>query len=400
MNFSLGTVGLVVMNAVLSFVVYPYIGNTLGAAMQGKILFFTSLMALLAGSFGSAANYGRLKIHREEKESQNGEFNLFLFGVFLLTAFVMVLATVLKQDRADASLFGLILLAIFTILRYYGDVNFRLSLNYKQFALYYIAIAVGYGIGLLLYSITKSWVLIFLLGEGCGLAYLFVVGQVLKPPYFERTKQFGTHLKRMGLLSVSYLFSDFVGLSDRLFIPLIMENGDELTSIFYYASLIGKTMSLLSTPLNGVLSGYLFKNQQELDRKKFTLVTGGLFLLSLVVIAGATLCSHLFVRIFYPAYYETVQPLFLLANAGQVMFFLCNIMMVIVLRYTKEVTQIAVNFVYIVVYLFVTIPLMKNDGLTGMAWGIFAVNFLKFILYYIFGVFGVKKEVLHEESKE
>ncbi len=60
-------------------------------------------------------------------------------------------------------------------------------------------------------------------------------------------------------LSAAYLMSDFVSYSDRLLLPLLVVNGDEMTAIFYYATLVGKMVSLLSTPLNGVIAGHLAK---------------------------------------------------------------------------------------------------------------------------------------------
>ena len=48
-----GTIGLVAMNAVLSLLVYPLIERRLGIEAQGSVLFFMSVAALMASSFGS-----------------------------------------------------------------------------------------------------------------------------------------------------------------------------------------------------------------------------------------------------------------------------------------------------------------------------------------------------------
>ena len=387
-----GVIGLVIMNAVLSLLVNPYLGRTLGAAAQGKILFFTSLASLLAGSFGSAANYGRLKIYAEERSTENGEFNFYLLFTALLTTVVTIAAILIKGDSAGALWIGIIALIFATIVRYYADVEFRLNLNYKRFSLYYILIALGYGLGLLLYPLTHSWVLIMLTGECFGILYVIIRGSIFKKPLLKRTASFGPHMKTLSVLAGSYLLSDFVGSADRLILPLLLSNGDELTSIFYYASLVGKMMSLLSTPLNGVLAGHLSKSEEGMTRKTFLkllLLMAGIFL----VVTGISVAgSHLFVYLFYRPHYEAARKLFLLANAGQVIFFICNTLMVIVLRYTHERNQIIVSIVYIIVFFAVSVPMILAFGVTGMGWGILIANTVKFVMFGILGFFGIKEK--------
>ena len=391
-DFLFGTAGLVIMNAVLSLLVYPYLGRTLGAEGQGRILYYTSLMTLLASTFGSGANYGRMKIFSSERKTHNGEYNLFLLISFGIIAAVTAGMVVFKRgDTADANVFALILLMLVTAVRFYADVEYRLSLKYKRFSLYYVIIAAGYLIGLGLYPLTHSWVLILLIGEVAGLLFVGFTGRILKKPYFDRSSAFGKHLGILFVISLSFFLSDFVAGADRLLLPLLLPNGNELTSIFYYASLVGKLTSLLSTPLNGVLSGHIAKAEGGLTRKGFLKIVFVMIAVFAVVTGVAVLGSHLFVYWRYQQYYDAAKPLFLLANAGQVIFFICNTMMVVVLRYVGEKVQIVTSAFYIALFLGVTVPLILNFGIWGMAWGIFGVNLFKFILYVVLGLVGLKK---------
>ena len=79
-----GAAGLVAMNAVLSLLVYPMLERRLGIGMQGRVLFFMSLANLFAGTFGSGANYGRMKVYAKERKTVNGESNLFLLSAAVL----------------------------------------------------------------------------------------------------------------------------------------------------------------------------------------------------------------------------------------------------------------------------------------------------------------------------
>ncbi len=387
----LSGLGTAFMTAVLQLVVYKVIESRVGSDGLGCVQFFTALALLLAGTFGSAANYGRLKVQTEEKHTENGDWNLFLLGAGLLTAILCTIFIFVKGNTEGATAVGIIGFSIATVIRTYGDVQFRLNLKFQHYSLYYIIIGLGYLLGLLLFLWTGHWVLVFLTGECAGLAFAFFTGTVFRKPFFRKSDRFGKHLKLFSTLSVSYILSDFVSLADKLLIPFLTVNGDEMASRYYFASLIGRTMSLLSTPLNGVLSGHLTNREGKITTKTFTKVILLMLGAFILVTAAATPVSHLFVTLWYPEEYEAVKPLFLLANAGQVMFFICNTLMVIVLRYTPEKNQFFVNSLYIVLFLALAIPLTVLYGVNGMAWAILIANIVKFLLYFLFGFASIRK---------
>ncbi|MBP5254506.1 MAG: hypothetical protein J6Z23_03890 [Lachnospiraceae bacterium] len=390
-DFIFAVVGIAVMTGMVNMVVMPYIERTLGSEVQGNVLFFSALGSLLAGGFGSAANYGRLKIYSEEGKTTNGDFNIFLVSTFVLAALLTLAAIFLKGETAGASYFGILILMCSMVLRFYMDAEYRMNLQYKRVFFAFLTVAVGYVIGILIYPLTHSWVMILLTGEVLGLLFVFIFSSIFRPPFFERSARFKEHLKILYGLAGAYFLSDFVGLSDRLLFPILLSNGDKLNSLYYYASACGKLMSLVSGPLNGVLMGHLSNFEKRPDRRSFLKVVG----ITLLAFLGCTLisyiASHIFVLWLYPSYYEEVKPLMLLANAGQVLFFICNTLMVVVLRYTASKNQMITSAVYVVTFFAVTIPLVLNFGLYGMAWGILISNTVKFIMFALLGTFGVAK---------
>ncbi len=402
-DFVYSAIGLVAMNAVLSLLVYPMIERTAGAAAQGSILFYTSVAGLLASAFGGAANYGRLKIFSEEHHTANGEYNRFLLTSFLCAALTVVLAVLIKKDSGFLGGLGVFLLSVTMILRYYADVCFRMNLQYGRYCLYYLSVTAGYLLGLLVYKLSgASWLVIFITGECFGILFSLIFGTVLRKPYLDRTPDSKKHYKTLYSLTGAYLLSDFVGTSDRLLLPVLVPQGDELNAIYYYASLVGKITSLLSSPLNGVLAGYLSRAEGKVSRKRFLQIVGILVLAFSVITAAAYFGSHLFVWLFYRSYYEAVRPLFLLANAGQVLAFICNTLMVIVLRYTHTRNQIITSAVYVAAYFALTIPLTLRFGILGMAIGVLSVNVLKFLLFTVLGLISVGKnqKAPSEENNE
>ena len=58
-----------------------------------------------------------------------------------------------------------------TVFRYYGDVEYRLNLNYRRYFIYYFLIGIGYLAGFGIYRLTGQWVWIYLIGENRGTGF-------------------------------------------------------------------------------------------------------------------------------------------------------------------------------------------------------------------------------------
>lgn len=384
-----GIVSLVTMNAVLSLGVYPYLQRQLGEAGQGRMLFFTALMGLTASAAGSGINYGRMKMSTEH-ETHNGDYDRYLLVLALISCAVAVIGYAVRGQGAQATLPGIFLLIFVTSVRYYADVEFRLTMNYRGFFFYYMLIAAGYAAGIFLYRFTKSWVGIFLCGEFAGLVYVCVKGSVFRHPFAAKSAFFRQDAKACTELSAAYLMSDFVSYADRLCLSLIA--GDVASDYFYIASLVGKMTSLLSTPLNGVITGHLAHYDRKITGKMFAKIFGVLSALAVGIALLAILGSHIFVWLFYREQYEAVRGLFVLANTSQVFFFLANTMMVVVLRFAPAKTQMILGAVYSALFFAAVLPLMWFFGLYGAAWGLLMINIFKYLLISAMGFAALGKD--------
>ena len=200
--------GLMILNMTLSFGVYPFLRSRMGAEGSGKMLFFTAIMGLMASAVGSGINYGRMKASTRH-ETKNGDYNCFLVFTALLCAIVTVVAICVKKDTAGALPISIGVLIFVTTVRYYADVEYRLSLNYRGFFFYYLFIAVGYAIGMALYGISHSWVSIFILGEVFGLLFVTITGSIFKKPFFKKSQFFREDAKTCVSLSSAYLYCKY-----------------------------------------------------------------------------------------------------------------------------------------------------------------------------------------------
>lgn len=385
-DLMLGTMGLVIMNVVMQFVVIKYIQANTTAAEAETFLFFSGLIGLLGCSLGAGANYSRMAASTRRK-IKNGDYNYFLLMTAGIVFVVTLVCAWLKQIYHVGNIILLYFMVLVSVIRYYGDVEYRLNVNYKRFFWYYVLIAVGYLLGMAFFPLTHSWALVLLLGESMAVLFVAVTGSIFKGDFWRISEDFKENFKASCSLSVAYLLSDIPTYADRLFLPFFGQEGDTL--LYYVATLIGKIITLLTTPLNGVLIGHLSKFKGEFKRKHFAIIVGIVSALFFVVWVGTVLCSHVFVFIMYRELYDAAKSLFLLANAIQVLYFFSNTMMVIILRFADEKYQMYIGTAYVILFVVIVLPLVVMHGLQGFAWGMFLINLAKYLSIVAVGFFAL-----------
>lgn len=131
-DFMYSMMGLIVMNGVIQLVLYPFFNRQLGADQFGVVLTLISLVAIMGSTFGTAANYSRMVTSMKEHDS-NGDYNIFLCMIAVLSVLVSAAGLLWLKQFSVIVWIGYLALMIFTVLRYYSDVEFRLNLNYKRY---------------------------------------------------------------------------------------------------------------------------------------------------------------------------------------------------------------------------------------------------------------------------
>ena len=381
--------GLVMMNVVAQFIIYPYWNRVLGSEAYGNIVYLLAIMNIMAISVGSGINYARMRQSAEGKTGNRAYLLLMAGGnvLSLLILFLLKAIGLLNISSANFALFCL--LTVVTMWRFYADVEYRLHINYKGYFLYYLVIGIGYLLGILLFKETGLWPLTLLPGETAGLLLVFWKGSVFKADRIDNNS-FSKILNLALLLVGTNLLSHLIFNGDRLILQWFA--GSTAVTTYYIASLFGKTMTLITTPLNGVLVGHLAKNNGKLTRrliKQVTVVT-----ICAVIIATGVCClaSMIILPFLYPAEYSEVSRYLIIANAAQVFYFVGNVLTAsILLRFTHARNQMIVNVVHGVMFVAVCIPLAWKLGIDGFCWGLMVVNVMRFVLCVVLGYMGVKK---------
>ncbi|MBQ7372704.1 MAG: hypothetical protein IJW67_12650, partial [Blautia sp.] len=124
--------GNLIMNGVLQLAVYPLLHRMMGSAQMGNLLFIMGIAAILCPSIGQALNTSRLVVRRDAAVT-NGDYDrmLLLFGSIGSIAALIIAGARSSLDGAGSAVLTVALI-LATLFRYYGDVEYRLSLYYKK----------------------------------------------------------------------------------------------------------------------------------------------------------------------------------------------------------------------------------------------------------------------------
>ncbi len=375
--------GLVVMNGVIQMVLYPYLNKQMGEERFGDVLSLISIVAIMGTTFGTAANYSRV-VSTTKRKVENGDYNFFLTIIAVLSVIVSLATMLIMKEFTLWGYLGFSVLMIYTVLRYYADVEFRLNVNYKRFFIFYLFISIGYLLGVLVYPATKSWIVTMLLGEVISVVYVLAVGKIFRGPYVQKSEDFKENMKSVVLLSGTNLISALILNVDRLMLQYF-EGGTAVT-IFYTATLVGKIVALVSGPLNGVIIGHLAKYKGGLPAKKFVGICGCATLLGLIINVACVAISYVFVKFMYPDVFDMSKPYFWIANAGQVFYFISGTLTIILLRFTDEKYQLYINIAYLLTFIILAFPMVISWGIWGMAIALLIVNLMRIIMITIMGV--------------
>lgn len=378
-------IALMALNGIIQLFVNPYLTKQMGAAAFGVILSIQSVVSIMASSFGSGANYSHLVLSAKKQEPK-GDYNIFLAAVAVVSLGVTFVMLRVFNELTAVMYVSAAVLMIANILRYYGDVNYKLALNYKGFLKYYLVISLGYLAGTLIYPFTHSWGIAIASGEILATVYLLCTKQLYKRPFFAPSDKFGAVMKSVLELSFAYLISSIILNADRILVMLYI--GPEEVTVFYTATLVGKVVAMLTSPLNGVIMGHLSKYEGNLSKKMMAGISGALLAAGLLVLLASVATSYIFVKIMYPDIYEAAKPLFLIANAGQIFYFISESLMVIVLRFMGEKLQIILNIIYAVMFFALAIPGVVFGGLYGLAAAILAANLGRYAAVTLVGMLG------------
>ena len=383
--------GLVLMNAVAQIAAFPLLARVFGEVGYGDIQYLMAYVNMITVSVGCAANLARMTAPAKERMENNGDYNLFLLGIALLgVPFTLLIRAFggVAMDTPTTLCYYLLFVAM--AFRYYADVSYKITLRYRRYFLYYLFISVGYGVGALLVWKTHIWPLALLPGEMMGVLFAYLADGTLRRKGLKPSTGFGTVARCILIFFLSEGISNVIFNVDRLILKFLI--GSTAVTVYYLATLVGKTVSLVTTPLNSVLIGYLARYEGRFTTK----IMKWVFFISLgsfVLFTGACMLGgYIVLLLLYPDELEAVRPYLFIGSLAQVMFFTTSFITVILIRFAKKSYQVIINGAFGVCFFGIGIPATVFGGLWGFSIAMVAANLVRWVLAVSLGWYKACRE--------
>jgi len=385
-NSAWSIAGLVLMNIVAQIVMFPFLRQAFGKDGYGEIQYLMAYVNMITMTVGCAAGLARMVTPAQERASNSGDYNLFLLFISLLGLPLVLLIRRFGGVILDTpTTITYYLLFVAMAFRYYADVSYKITLRYRRYFLYYTFIGVGYGLGTLLAIRTGIWPLALLCGEAVGVLYAYLAESNLRRRGLKPSPACGIVMRCILLLCLSEGMSNLIQNADRIILKILVDDGT--VTVYYLATLVGKTMSLITIPLGGVVIGYLVRYNGKLTRRIMNRLTIGCLLAIPLFTAICVLGGWIALCWLYPEDLVAVRPYLWIGSLAQVLYFVTGLITVVLVRFAQKSYQIIINGIFGVCFFGIGIPATIYFGLWGFAVAVVMANLIRWIVAMILGYY-------------
>ncbi|ATD31836.1 hypothetical protein BHM04_11855 [Macrococcus sp. IME1552] len=366
----------------IQFIIFPFLNQKVNIETFGLYISIYTILSMISVVVSNSLNNIRLINANYKPNIFYGEFiTLFLIGT--VTSFLFIILILVYYGQ---SIYMIILYFVFYILmslRVYLIVFFRIQLNFSKLLITNILQLLGLLIGLLIYKVLFSWILIFICGEIISLIYI-IYSLKLTVKSIELKKFFNKKLKQdyLNLLLINAI-NNIITYFDRLILLPIL--GGKAVSISFLSTFFSKTLANFIYPLNSVLLSYLIKSKNSNQKQEYIYTIIISISISLLSILIAFPFSLLIIRYVYKESTEAYINYIIIANLGVIFSIVVNILNSINLKYIDM--KIQSNIQLITFFLFLTIiPLSTYYfNLQGFFLAFLILNFSKIIILLYVG---------------
>lgn len=392
-DFLLNIIATVLPTLALQLIVYPLVArNDLGNS-YGSMVTIVSLLLLVSNTFGNVLNNVRL-LENEHLQKRAGDFNFIIIIESFIGFFVVLIVSIVVYGLTVDHIIMTVLTGTIILLYAYYNVIYRIALNYKMILVVNLCQGIGYFAGYFLYILSGYWECIYIVGYG----FAFLIVMIRNPLIREgtrRTEAFVPLVKKTGLLLSSALLYSMLNYADKLLLyPLI---GAEAVSIYYIASIFGKIVSMVVSPLNSVILSYLAK-MKHLSKKNNLLVLLAPACIAVIGYVACIFISDFALMLIYPVQAAAAKIYMPVTAAIAMISMLISFYYPFVLKYCNLIWQVIIDGVSLIVYVFLGVVLFYRHGLMGFCFGVLIANLIKIlimILIYCKSVFKIE----YEENK-
>lgn len=395
-NMILNIVAGAVSVVALQLIILPYLGKIMNASEYGLLVTLLAMLNVIPTTLGNSLNNIRL-LYRNKYESEklDGDFSI-MFGIEALITVISVVGFSIyyfnKAGESSGLIIHIILLAILAFMwmaREYFIVAFLLKLDYKKILINNCLLAAGYFVGLGIYLLIGYWEVIYITGYAISLLYIFRNTDIWKER-IKRTRLLPIVARENIIYIAASLLYRITSYADKMLLyPLI---GGEEISVYYVATLSSKVITLIITPISGVMLSYLSKMKNSDAKKSFKLVYSVGIIVCIIGYFACLLLSRPLLGLLYPQYVSNAMKYVPITTATIVIAVLISLINPYVLRYLNMKWQVVINFATVVVYVIVGLFLLKTYGLLGFCYGCMIANLVKLLIMTSVYIFAKKRE--------
>lgn len=368
---------------VLQLYILPSIAQIITDNMYGEIQSILSFIYIISGTIGNSLSSLRLIKHTDYKDNNIvADFRVISRNSTIWILVLMPIA--ISLYISEISFLDVVLTTIVAALNYlnlYGQVGFRLKLNFKELFINKLLGVVGYFLGYLLFLKYKLWQLIFIMSFLVQFIHCYCYTEIYKE-MIVRSSNFYNLLKSFFELSISTLFKkSFMYFDKIILLPLL---GGKYVSIYFVANIFGKFMLQALEPITNVILSYLAQEKRvsKIIWKK-SCYFGIIFCLIIYILT--IFFSKPILMLFYPQWTEEALVIIPITTLGLCFSTMVGVLEPLALKAIEMKKQVYINASVLVIYIICCLILYKIYGLLGCCWALCISNIIKLSFIYIFG---------------
>lgn len=366
---------------VLQFLVLPLTAIELTAGEYGLLIALISWVNMISLTLGNVLNNVRLvKNESYEQEGLSGDFNILLLLFLLINILGVSIGIVILSNNINfLNQILLILTSVFLLLKGYLVVELRLTLKFKLILYDGFIMVMGYILGFILFKLFDEWSLIYFTSSIMSLIYILYKTKLINEPFKKTIKFNSVRFETFILLASVLLNSATVYLDKVMLLPLL---GGSAVTIYYIASIMGKTFSLILNPISNVILSYLSR-MKSLKNNLFIAVFGVSSLIGTLSYFIVIYVSEIVLYVIYPDYAAQALLYLPITVLTAIIIAIIGILNPILLKFRNMKWQLLINGIYLVSYIILSLVLLHYFDLLGFCYGLLIAAIIKLILTLI-----------------
>lgn len=372
----------------LQILILPNVARVYSENTYGIVITIISVFGVVSASFGNSLNNVRLINDFKKWKSYNLELLVWgILNVGLVSGLSILYSGKLNVRQVIMNAF----IGLLWYLKEYYVVEFRIKLNYLHIVCSNLLLSAGYVVGFWLFLKTQIWQWIFICGYFLCDSFILFRTSFWKEKIYKDENFKELSFQTISLLIATVLYRIPTYADKMIAFPFL---GAENVSLLYIATLIGKVVSMVISPISSVILSYLSKSREKNKRVFVTtlLVSIGVGVLGYLVCIGV---SRPILEYLYPDYSDAVLRYIPITTATVIVTSLIAIIDPFIINYFNIRWQITINFVYVFIYFLIVFSLAKNYSIYGFCLGALITESVKFVFeILIFFLARTKDEML------